>query len=467
MWRGLGRIWVGTWNVNGQEVGEDLSPWLAVGVGQEAPDVIFVGLQEMDRRPEAYVVAVSTKEATWNSFLLDAIHRAHPDQGYSLVVSRSLVGTYAVMFAKQELAEQIGAVSTVTAGCGLMGLMGNKGAVGIRAKIQSNYVCFVSAHLAPHVENVERRNQDYADLCQRLIFPLPPKRYRAENMAEELMQSWNDPGAPTTIWESDFVFWAGDLNYRVAMPLAETRDLALAGEYPSMLGHDQLTLEKEAGHAFKELQEAPINFPPTYKYVPGSSETLDPRPEGRAPAWTDRVLYRGDVQRLRSTRYMAAMEIKSSDHKPVSGHFDMALSCIDRAAFDAALSDTLRQVDIFENEAMPITTVSSNVLNFGSVIYRRVMMMPVEILNTGQTVARFQFIPKNGKHVISESWLHVQPRHGIILPGASTEVRVYVSIDRESATAMNLGVAQPEDILILHVDGGRDHFVREGLVRHA
>lgn len=43
------------------------------------------------------------------------------------------------------------------------------------------------------------------------------------------------------------------------------------------------------------------------------------------------------------------------------------------------------------------------------------------------------------------------------------EVRVYLSVDHQAAHRMNIDAITPDDILILHIDGGRDHFVRQKL----
>lgn len=84
-----------------------------------------------------------------------------------------------------------------------------------------------------------------------------------------------------------------------------------------MLPHDQLADEMKHNRVFQGLSEAQIDFPPTYKFVPGT-RVYDTRNEKkiRVPSWCDRVIYR-NVEGLTVTRYMSAPEETLSDHKPV------------------------------------------------------------------------------------------------------------------------------------------------------
>lgn len=49
--------------------------------------------------------------------------------------------------------------------------------------------------------------------------------------------------------------------------------------------------QQEGGNVFKNYQEGDITFPPTYKYDLFSDD-YDTSEKCRAPAWTDRVLWK-------------------------------------------------------------------------------------------------------------------------------------------------------------------------------
>jgi hypothetical protein len=96
-----------------------------------------------------------------------------------------------------------------------------------------------------------------------------------------------------------------------------------------LLERDQLLASKRKRPAFRlrAFHEMPINFAPTYKYDVGS-DNYDTSEKKRAPAWCDRILFRGrDQYRLEQLDYRRH-EVRVSDHRPVTGLFQMTVKSI-------------------------------------------------------------------------------------------------------------------------------------------
>lgn len=83
--------------------------------------------------------------------------------------------------------------------------------------------------------------------------------------------------------------------------------------------------------------EGEISFPPTYKYDL-FSEDYDTSEKLRAPAWTDRVLWRRRIQQQDADNpnwnpgkllFYGRAELKQSDHRPVVAILDIEYSLID------------------------------------------------------------------------------------------------------------------------------------------
>lgn len=88
---------------------------------------------------------------------------------------------------------------------------------------------------------------------------------------------------------------------------------------------------------FNHFLEGEINFPPTYKYDL-FSEDYDTSEKCRAPAWTDRVLWRRRIQQMDADNpnfnpgkllFYGRAELKQSDHRPVVAILDIEYSLID------------------------------------------------------------------------------------------------------------------------------------------
>ena len=259
--------------------------------------------------------------------------------------------------------------------------MGNKGAVGIRMGYSIGdstlEFTFVSAHLAAMEGKLQRRNDDWKNIVRGLVFtPVSPTAVR-ETTAQRLPhESSNDtspllqasPGGEDSIppmsglyAPTSHLVFAGDLNYRTSStkpsPDAHltwpqpTSDANAPQHYSHLLPSDQLKREMQAGKTCHGLREAPVDFPPTYKYSDEARAMSATSPQDggdedgsrwgwakhRWPSWCDRVLYLEAPPWMRSEDAAAGVEVQgyaalplmaSSDHRPVACAFSVPAEAI-------------------------------------------------------------------------------------------------------------------------------------------
>ena len=101
-----------------------------------------------------------------------AIFNSLGDEGinYSKIASKQLVGMLIIVLVHQKHKDAISEISSEYVGCGILGMMGNKGGVGVRLRLYDSYLTFINSHLAAEASFIERRNQDYAEVCKRMQF---------------------------------------------------------------------------------------------------------------------------------------------------------------------------------------------------------------------------------------------------------------------------------------------------------
>jgi hypothetical protein len=363
-----------TFNCGREEVQVDYfasSLHTSLNPGNLPPDLIVLALQEIS--PIGFSFLGGSFLAPYFARLREAVLLAtawafSQDVVYEHVLTRN-VGMIGIMvFAKKEIKDAIRGIQEAGTGVGLWE-MGNKGAVGVRLRVEETAVTFVAAHLAPAEDACERRNQDWKTICENLVFESADKSSASKQGAggasesEPLLAddrtSGRRGGRPSGLFgsESSYVFFAGDLNYRTSdtppdskdheswpQPMAADNDPA---HFTQLLSKDQLTREMSNGRTLHHLAEAPISFPPTYKYSdkakklaennarqyssssaaskePGPTVKLDDRQEQvwlwakhRVPSWCDRVLYLADAS-PKVQSYTALPVQPTSDHRPVS-----------------------------------------------------------------------------------------------------------------------------------------------------
>ena len=130
---------------------------------------------------------------------------------YVMVMEKHLVGILCIVFIKEKHISHLHQVSGTSAGVGVLGLMGNKGAVAIRIQLYTSTLVFVCSHLAAHRENINGRNADFHNILLKIEFP---HETESEQRGSPRITS-SSSSSSYGILDHDVVFWIGDLNYRI------------------------------------------------------------------------------------------------------------------------------------------------------------------------------------------------------------------------------------------------------------
>uniref|UniRef100_T1GA03 Inositol polyphosphate-related phosphatase domain-containing protein n=1 Tax=Megaselia scalaris TaxID=36166 RepID=T1GA03_MEGSC len=341
------------------------------------------------------------------------------------------------IFVKQDIRQQVTRYTVSTAATGVFNVMGNKGGVAVSLTLNMTDICFVCSHLAAHMDQIERRNLDYAEIMKRCTF--------------------DEDFRKRTIREHDQIFWLGDLNYRINEIPGQYVDRSdLAG----LLRNDQLTQEMRKNNVFQGFTEGIIGFNPTYKYDPGTDH-YDSSEKQRAPAWCDRILRKGD--RIKLLHYDSVMEIRQSDHKPVYAVFSSGIKTKDDKKYKRVHEDVLKTVDKYENDNQPQISVEKTEIDFNEIRFNEKFSRDFTIANSHHLSANFSFKAKE-ENQICKKWFKVEPTSGTLLTGDSLIIRItFKGLDSrnigEFLKLVKCGGSVPLDILVLHVQDGRDIFI--------
>lgn len=390
------RVAVATYNVNGGKhfrsvVYKDvsLSDWLldtttrnrksslmdasAVGDDDVPVDVFAVGFQEIVDLNASNIMAASSENANlWAEELQKVLSR---DRRYVLLTYTQLVGVCLYIFVRADLAGHVRDLAVDTVKTGLGGATGNKGAVAIRFVLHASSLCFVCAHFAAGQSQVNERNADYAEIAKRVAFPMG-----------------------RTLAAHDYVFWCGDFNYRVDMDKDTMKELILNNMLDDVLQNDQLTNQRKEGKVFDGYSEGEITFAPTYKYDL-FSEDYDTSEKCRAPAWTDRVLWRPrkafdedlseewDPGKL---IHYGRAELKQSDHRPVIALLEIEIRCVESSKREDVFKGVLHSVGPLDGTIVLRTSDSG--VDIASVFDDSFMAELLQTLSTFGEVILVRFV---------------------------------------------------------------------------
>ncbi|KAI0090185.1 Endonuclease/exonuclease/phosphatase [Irpex rosettiformis] len=174
---------------------------------------------------------------------------------YELLAKERMMGLYLAIFVHRDVKPFVEKTSKSAVTAGLIGgRVGNKGGVGISLKIAGTSFLFVNAHLAAHEGKVHHRIANFVKIKNELAVDDFLAADDPRMLEEDLTNRF------------DFTFVCGDLNFRLDITRLHADWLISRREYGQALAFDQLRQVMKTNPAFSGFVEAPINFPPTFKY---------------------------------------------------------------------------------------------------------------------------------------------------------------------------------------------------------
>ncbi|KAJ2986713.1 hypothetical protein NUW58_g4896 [Xylaria curta] len=212
---------------------------------------------------------------------------------------------------------------------------------------------------------------------------------------------------------------------------------------------------------------------------------------------TEQVMTQDDfVDEISLDLYTSHQRIMSSDHKPLTAIFTLKYDAIVPELKAKVHAEVARELDRVENEGRPSITIvvdanqptptdrtsaisSSGGIDFGDVGFMRKMSRSLTIANTGSVQAKLSFLeePSNEDSSIRKTrWLQIKFLQSLgeysdgkedvlqnevsLEPGETINAVIEIEVnDLKQLQALNEEPTQLEDVLVLRVVEGRDHFI--------
>jgi phosphatidylinositol-bisphosphatase len=267
--------------------------------------------------------------------------------------------------------------------------------------------------------------------------------------------------------------------------------------YEAMVKDEELSKKKDEEMKANGTDEAGLDDEILYDYDPeadGDNNDYDEYDEALDAPEGVVITREGFEDEIHLEYYTAHHRILSSDHKPLDAVFMLKYDAVDAALKAKVHAEVAKELDKVENDSRPGVTVvvdkhrpddteysdedpsSFEGVWFGSIRWAQAKHRSLTIANTGRVPASFTLIERpvgpGQAPGIAPKWLNLKisdasvsssmsstdPVH--LEPGETAnldlELRVF---DMHTVQALNEGIKRLEDILVLRVEGGRDHFV--------
>ena len=415
-----------TWNVAGKHpINETKEEFCRVFKGPvSASDVVVIAMEEIEMSVKSVVTGSSNYSEGWAELIKHSPSILENNPDYVLATHDSVGTVLLAILIKKSLLNliKVGKPQQIKLGAG--GLLANKAAILIPIEAGEATILAIGCHLTAHEPNFEERNQQIYEILEHHLCS-----------------------------KADYLFFVGDLNYRISLPYEVTINLCMNYDVNKLLQNDQLKQIAQNNKIIGSLKEAEIKFLPTYKFDK-NSDVYDTSSKRRVPSYTDRILYRTNTERLRyltesqdlvfetdafkhffqdeklfdtdchsslqkrEPKYpfephcicYRSLKSRYSDHRPVHALYQIKIPVIDKIALEEFQKILSAKYDEMKHLTKPRISVEPSVI-----VYNNNQNVQINIHNKSLVWARWYIKQIEGD-------LSISPSSGILIALQSTKL---------------------------------------------
>ena len=322
-------IFIGNYNLAGQSIEDftDVITWLTSyrennffnqdvnnrTIREIIPDFFIIGCEEIVDLKKKNIINTSDADKKNQikeeiTKVLSDIFQKDENDPYQVIKEMELTGIYLVVFTKASLIKYINNFDCQTMKNSLMSSR-NKGSLLLRFNVKDTSIAIACNHLSYGQEKSDDRKEEISTVLDSTFKKYPGIKFK----------------------NYDHFFFFGDLNIRVNLEktsslienLIKTDSTNLDKDFSELMAFDQFQDYKRICNLLSEMDEAPIKFSPTYKYIIGSYEYDI---EKRVPSWCDRIFFKkfSNVECLAYNKCLLTI----SDHQPIYALFKIKVEQI-------------------------------------------------------------------------------------------------------------------------------------------
>ena len=340
-------LFIGTYNLSGKSIENaiDIVTWLLSykenpldnqnNLNNLTPEFYILGFQEIVDLNSANLLIKSNTDKKnklkilINNLLITTFQNTNNDT-YQLMKELDLVGLYILIFVKSSCIKYIKNFDYQIIKTCLKGTLGNKGSILLRFNINDTNIAFSCNHLSSGQERVEERKKEIIDVLNSNFKKYPSLMFK----------------------DYDYFFYFGDLNTRLNLSpndsmlndLVKNHSTDTNTEFSSLIQYDQFYQYQNENKMISDMDEAPVRFSPTYKYIIG---TNDYDINKRIPSWCDRIFFK----KYSNTTPLAYNKclISLSDHQPVYGVYKILIETINEDKRQSILNQIIKEKNLNNN----------------------------------------------------------------------------------------------------------------------